>query len=458
MQHQHQHRQQHHSKSKEQRSKSITKEETKHQDDATDDKRCNGLKGIISLLNALGAMSNDDNNSDNSSKLPRWILLENVKGFADSEMCRLWFDCLASNGYVCKPYLLSPVDFGIPNHRKRFYVLAEHRRTRISNGNGDDDNDNDAGLTPGNLSSSKQRRQWATRRGRLEVGVGTTNKEAKATNDAEANTETVKDVCDIMDLPNYNRYYHSTSTSTTTQSTTPITIHKIGKYVDDDDSSGQHQHQQAVLSSSLPSPLPSSLSRQQHHFVPQKVLSKPWSKGLGIVTTLDTATHCFTAGYGRIYHRSTGSLLLVDDTKTKTKRPPLSEVPLDRSDMTAYENKLRRFTPEELLKLFGFVDIMEVDVDMDVNDKDSGTVNGSVNESNKTSNENSKNEDTASNENNNDDGGSSSSCIATTTKKRVFEIPSDVVPSLEQRYKLIGNSISVNVVTELLYELLLSAA
>jgi len=83
--------------------------------------------------------------------------------------------------------------------------------------------------------------------------------------------------------------------------------------------------------------------------------------------------------------------------------------------MTIYENQLRRFQPEELLGLFGFVEIDDVensDENDDIND------------------------------------------IASRVERKVFEIPPNVVPSLEQRYKLIGNSISVDVVTELLRELL----
>merc|ERR1712176_1276323 len=96
----------------------------------------------------------------------------------------------------------------------------------------------------------------------------------------------------------------------------------------------------------------------------------------------------------------------------------LETLPLDRSDMTTYEGQLRRFTPEELLRLFGFVS------------------NGG---------------------NDDDDRGSRNENVSMAGRGTVFEIPSSVVPSLEQRYKLIGNSISVNVVTELLQELLISA-
>mmetsp|Transcript_17896 Transcript_17896/g.26479 ORF Transcript_17896/g.26479 Transcript_17896/m.26479 type:complete len:569 (-) Transcript_17896:213-1919(-) len=78
-------------------------------------------------------------------------------------------------------------------------------------------------------------------------------------------------------------------------------------------------------------------SAMEPYLVPTSVLEQPWaSNQLGIVTAADTATHCFTAAYGRIYHKATGSLL---DVTTEE----------EQNDHT-----LRRFSPRELLNLFGF--------------------------------------------------------------------------------------------------------
>ena len=279
------------------------------------DKRCNGLKGIAKLLDAL-----------EPDEKPKWILLENVKGFQDSAMCEIWCDCLRRNGYSYRSFVLSPVEFGIPNHRTRYYLLAERESKRWSNDVDNDVNNEDTRRTPA---------------------------------------------------------VHGIASLSAHDEITKRPKHTIGRYIED--------------------------CEVDPYLVPEKVLLKAWSKGLGIVSTKDKATHCFTAGYGRIYHRSTGSLLLIPGSAVDLdrKNAALEELPLDRSDMTIYKNQLRRFQPEELLKLFGFVSV-------DDDESDNGT----------------------------------------TTE---FEIPDTVVSSLEQRYKLIGNSISVNVVTELLRELLLSA-
>ncbi|KAG7372130.1 DNA-methyltransferase Dcm [Nitzschia inconspicua] len=248
-----------------------------------EDKRCDGLKSLIRLLH-------------NIQHKPQWILLENVQGFANSNMGQDWYDCLQQNGYTYKSYLLSPVQFGIPNHRLRFYVLAE-RSNRF---------------------------------------------------EAES--------CGVCkEIPSFV--------------TASPTTHSVGEYLE--------QNMEDV----------------SRFLVPDSVLSKEFAKNLGIVSPADTATHCFTAGYGRIYHRSTGSLLLLGDSKDNSTIfvPAVAEVPIDRSKMSEYSGKLRRFTPRELLSLFGF--------------------------------------------------------------PQQFEIPGEI--SLEHHYKLIGNSINVAVVTMLLVELLL---
>ena len=132
------------------------------------------------------------------------------------------------------------------------------------------------------------------------------------------------------------------------------------------------------------------------YIVPESILIKPFAKDLGIVSGKDTQTHCFTAGYGRVYHRSTGSILLMDTIYCKNSKAAnenvtaaVADEPIDRSDMAKYVGRLRRFTPQELLTLFGFP-----------------------------------------------------------RGFRFGDIP------LQHKYKLVGNSINVTVVTELLTELL----
>mmetsp|Transcript_29432 Transcript_29432/g.43376 ORF Transcript_29432/g.43376 Transcript_29432/m.43376 type:complete len:431 (+) Transcript_29432:27-1319(+) len=126
------------------------------------------------------------------------------------------------------------------------------------------------------------------------------------------------------------------------------------------------------------------------YLVPDDVLSRPWAKQLPVVTAQDKATYCFTAAYGRIYHKATGSFLLIDPPD----RPACADVPIERCDDMSqlYSGKIRRFTPDELLAIFGF--------------------------------------------------------------PSSFSFPFDI--SLEKCYKLIGNSVNIFVVTQVATELLMN--
>ncbi|CAH8578117.1 unnamed protein product [Schistosoma bovis] len=58
---------------------------------------------------------------------PTGIILENVKGFEHSEPWRQLIEVLNSCDYEYRQFLLSPLQFGIPNCRLRFYLLARLR-------------------------------------------------------------------------------------------------------------------------------------------------------------------------------------------------------------------------------------------------------------------------------------------------------------------------------------------
>uniref|UniRef100_D8QKQ8 tRNA (cytosine(38)-C(5))-methyltransferase n=1 Tax=Schizophyllum commune (strain H4-8 / FGSC 9210) TaxID=578458 RepID=D8QKQ8_SCHCM len=55
---------------------------------------------------------------------PRYLLVENVAGFEQSTTRQLTLSILQSMGYHCAEFLLTPLQFGIPNSRLRYYLLA----------------------------------------------------------------------------------------------------------------------------------------------------------------------------------------------------------------------------------------------------------------------------------------------------------------------------------------------
>lgn len=79
------------------------------------DQRSRGLCHMIHVLLSM-------------TRPPRWIFLENVKGFIGSRMHSLWRQTLQSCGYEIEEFLLSPDSTaGIPNSRARYYCLATHK-------------------------------------------------------------------------------------------------------------------------------------------------------------------------------------------------------------------------------------------------------------------------------------------------------------------------------------------
>jgi len=58
-------------------------------------------------------------------KKPRYILMENVKGFDDSTARDEFLETLDSLNYNYQEYLLSPIQFGIPNSRLRYFLIAK---------------------------------------------------------------------------------------------------------------------------------------------------------------------------------------------------------------------------------------------------------------------------------------------------------------------------------------------
>ncbi|XP_031832901.2 tRNA (cytosine(38)-C(5))-methyltransferase [Nomia melanderi] len=64
-------------------------------------------------------------------KLLKYILLENVKGFEKSEMRNEVLKCINNCGFNYRELILSPCQFGIPNTRYRYYLLAKKKNLKF---------------------------------------------------------------------------------------------------------------------------------------------------------------------------------------------------------------------------------------------------------------------------------------------------------------------------------------
>lgn len=80
------------------------------------DPRSRGLENLISLIPRLR---------------PRWILLENVVGFAKSEMFERLQRILQQTAYQWQTLEVCPSHWGWPNRRPRFYLMASTQRLPI---------------------------------------------------------------------------------------------------------------------------------------------------------------------------------------------------------------------------------------------------------------------------------------------------------------------------------------
>ncbi|KAI1317305.1 tRNA (cytosine-5-)-methyltransferase [Mortierella claussenii] len=58
---------------------------------------------------------------------PNYILLENVKGFEESDSRDLLVEALESNGYEFQELMITPLQIQIPNSRMRYYCLARKK-------------------------------------------------------------------------------------------------------------------------------------------------------------------------------------------------------------------------------------------------------------------------------------------------------------------------------------------
>ena len=79
-----------------------------------DDRRTDSFFHLMSIVSGM-------------SVPPNYIIMENVQGFEDSQTRNEFAEMLESVGYSYQEFLLSPNQFGVPNSRLRYYLLARKR-------------------------------------------------------------------------------------------------------------------------------------------------------------------------------------------------------------------------------------------------------------------------------------------------------------------------------------------
>jgi len=223
---------------------------------------------------------------------PKYIFFENVKGFVNSDTHSLWTESLKRSGYVWRQYLLTPLQFRIPNNRMRFYMVC-----KLSDGC-------DGGYTQDMTLIHNDVQECSC------PGIKTCTVNGQALD------------CSYLSIDGPLHKIHELGEDDITG---PAGVNNIGKYI-----SAENNEDEKLL-------------------VKDKVLKARWAQGLSYVGEEDRCTFCFTSSYGKTIHKASGSCLHLEEKRGKRV--------VKEDDMTnRYSGKVRLFSPDELLRIFGFPD------------------------------------------------------------------------------------------------------
>ena len=87
---------------------------TRNNETNTRDQSDPRTRALMHIINSLGKLRFP----------PRFLALENVVGFEKSYCCQSLLEVLALERYSVMQFILTPTQFGIPNDRPRYYLLA----------------------------------------------------------------------------------------------------------------------------------------------------------------------------------------------------------------------------------------------------------------------------------------------------------------------------------------------
>ncbi|XP_051910892.1 tRNA (cytosine(38)-C(5))-methyltransferase [Hippocampus zosterae] len=255
-----------------------------------DDPRTKSFLYILNLLPRL-------------SQLPRYILLENVKGFETSSARQSLVEMLTTCGYTFQEVMVSPTRFGIPNSRLRYYLMAKISTESISSKS----KDSQISLLPAetespvepSLSSPLQPVSCRTKEEEMKDGVfykleTRTDAQRKMTQNQDLSVSRIEDFLEARHNVDMDQY-----------------------------------------------------------LVPSEVLLR-YALILDIVKPSCRRSICFTKGYGR-YVEGTGSVLQCClETEIESVFKNLDQFSEEEKLQQLQRLKLRYFTPREVANIMGF--------------------------------------------------------------------------------------------------------
>ncbi|NWZ11626.1 TRDMT methyltransferase, partial [Agelaius phoeniceus] len=241
-------------------------------------------------------------------KLPKYLLLENVKGFESSSARNELLQTLATCGFQYQEFLLSPTCLGIPNSRLRYFLIAKLHQEPFSF------------QAPGQVSLSEK----------VADKVGETSSLSSEEKNLDPNIG--PDCSSKKSLPKGAFLFKLETVEEMER-----------KHNQDNDSSIQM----------LQDFLEEENEEMSQYFLPPKSLLR-YALLLDIVKPTCRRSTCFTKGYGH-YVEGTGSVLQTAvDVQLESVFKHIDELPEEEKLTKLSTLKLRYFTPREIANLHGF--------------------------------------------------------------------------------------------------------
>ncbi|XP_022620798.1 tRNA (cytosine(38)-C(5))-methyltransferase isoform X2 [Seriola dumerili] len=245
-------------------------------------------------------------------RLPRFILLENVKGFESSAARELLVKTLTGCGYRFQEFMVSPTSVGIPNSRLRYFLIAKM-----------------------STSFSTQVRSEAMSQARSELpDVFPHLAEADSSEQPTVLSPTCPGSCQSEEEVREGQVLYKLETAADAQrkrsQNQDLSIRQIQDFLE-----------------------PQKEEDLEQHLLPPRTLLR-YALLLDIVQPTCRRSVCFTKGYGR-YVEGTGSVLQgCTETQMESVFTGLDQVSEEEKVQQLLKLKLRYFTPREVANLMGF--------------------------------------------------------------------------------------------------------
>ncbi|XP_064560269.1 tRNA (cytosine(38)-C(5))-methyltransferase isoform X2 [Zonotrichia leucophrys gambelii] len=252
-------------------------------------------------------------------KLPKYLLLENVKGFESSSARNELLQTLTTCGFKYQEFLLSPTCLGIPNSRLRYFLIAKLHQEPLSF------------QAPGQILT---RFPDQDPEDLLKEKVADKVDEASSLSSEEKNLDPNigPDCSSKKSLPKGAFLFKLETVEEMER-----------KHNQDNDPSIQM----------LKDFLEEENEEMSQYFLPPKSLLR-YALLLDIVKPTCRRSTCFTKGYGH-YVEGTGSVLQTAvDVQLESVFKHIDELPEEEKLMKLSSLKLRYFTPREIANLHGF--------------------------------------------------------------------------------------------------------